>query len=123
MLLSVIIIANALSHPIQYFSLLFYVDRKESIWMAYKRAMQMFWYNMPAISIYSLLFGLLSIVAYLPAAGLVFVFTYIPMITLIINQYMTILFNLAYICLMTNLYIKLVHEQYDLYFPADVHNE
>ena len=46
-----------------------------------------------------------------------------PIIYSSIKYLLEMMLNLIYVCLATNLYIKLVHDQYELYFPEDAHKE
>jgi hypothetical protein len=111
---------------VQNFALLFYLDRTEGVLIAYKRALTMYWYNLPAIGIYSLSFGVISLVMYVLCAMLFQLFfnpsSWFFTLFILMQQLLRTLFNLGFFCLMTNLYIKLVHEQYELYFPEDMQN-
>jgi hypothetical protein len=127
LIFSIMIICSVMfafmSIPVQYFALLFYLDRKESIWLAYKRALAMFWYNMPAIGIYISCFALLFIPISLCLVLFLRYISALPFLASLLNQYISTLYSIILICLLTNLYIKLVHDQYELYFPGDVYNE
>ena len=115
------------------FALLFYLDRKQGVWIALKRSCLMIWYNLPALVLYMLLFGVVTLLISVlvncllgtSLSGTFYVMSYgshSPIIILI-NLLLEMMLNLIYVCLATNLYIKLVHDQYELYFPEDAHKE
>lgn len=103
-----------------YFAFWFYADRREQVWQACRRAVIMYWYNLPAIFIQTLIFIIML-------GGLRVSFSVLALVILgmesnlavCIDVGITTLYDLAYICLMVNLYIKLVHDQYEVYFPED----
>jgi hypothetical protein len=107
----------------KYFAILFYLDRTESVWIAFKRAFMMGWYNMPVVILYWFVYSLLLLCISMVMALILSVLFGTPcLISVLINQVASLVFDLIFICLATNLYIKLVHEQYELYFPEDTHN-
>jgi hypothetical protein len=101
-------------------ALLFYLDRKEGVMIAWERAIKMVWYNAPIFCLYCIIYGVLSlIVATASHATLIFVFGLTSFAYGALVQIMHICGLLGFSCLLTSLYIKLVHEQYALYFPED----
>jgi hypothetical protein len=111
------------------FALLFYMDRTQGTWLAFKRAYLMIWYNLPALLLYVFLYCVvltLIVVFFITVlSGLLTVMSFGPysFITIIVKIFLTTIIDLLCACLATNLYIKLVHDQYELYFPEDAHKE
>jgi hypothetical protein len=107
------------------FALLFYLDRRQDVWRAFKRACLMIWYNLPALVLYMFLYGVVTILvsAFLTILLSGISYGIYSSISVVIQLVLRMTINLLCICLATNLYIKLVHDQYELYFPEDAHKE
>jgi len=131
-LFGIVLVLSPLIDLLFDFAILFYLDRKEGVFIAFKRAFRMVLYNIPLLVVY---FGSMLVVC--------FVIEYVIMLLLPVNETMVLentrdslitrpviiasllsnvwrcICKLFMACLAVNVYIKRIHDQSQVYIPHE----